>query len=181
MPSLDTYKRLKNGVKTVGDMHREQSNEVFEATWDSDISSCIGYFYDEDRDSEKELSDDLHPERSKTKIPIEVKFYEIEYNSLNKDQVGLHIVFKPSFDYKDVVPYYDKEYHNLLDSIFPVGLYCDLPDSKGVYHRFLVVGQYRHYSQQFPSYFVLPCDFRLRWVNEGQKYSCWGSLRSQNS
>ena len=181
MPSLDTYKRMKGNASTIGHVHKEQSDMIMEATWDRDIDSRVVYFYDQDRDDEYDLSDDLHPYNSKTKIPVEVKLFEMEYNSLAKDETGQHIIFKPSFDYKKAIPYYDKEYRDVVDSMFPVGLYMDAPDSKGIYHRYLVVGQYRHYANQFPSYIVLPCDFKLRWIANQQKYSCWGVLRSQSS
>ena len=181
MPSLDTYKRLKGSANTIGQAHKVQSDLVMEATWDRDIDSRIGWFYDQDRDDEYELSDDLHPYNSKTKIPVEIKFFEMEYNSLSKDETGYHISFKPSFDYRQAIPYYDIEYKNVVDSMWPIGMYCDISDSKGVFHRYLVVGQYRHYSNQFPSYIVLPCDFKLRWIANQQKYSCWGVLRSQSS
>ena len=181
MPSLDTYKKIKGNVKTIGEIHKNQSDMVIEATWNNDINSKIAWFYDQDRDDEYELSDDLHPYKSQTKIPIEIKFYEIEYNSLSKDETGMHIMFKPSFNYQEAVPYYDKEYRDIVDSIWPIGMYMDCADSEGIYHRYLVVGQYRHYANQFPSYIVLPCDFKLRWVMKQQKYSTWGVLRSQSS
>ena len=181
MPSLDTYKRLHSGNKTVGEIHKQQSDQIMEMTWDRDIDSKIAYFYDQDRDDEYDLSDDLHPYKSKTKIPIEIKFFEMEYNSLSKDETGYHIMFKPSFDYKQFVPYYDEEYAKIVDSVFPIGMYFDLADSKGIYHRYLVVAQYRYYSNQFPTFIVLPCDFKLKWIANQKKYSCWGTLRSQNS
>lgn len=181
MPSFETYKRIKGNTSSIGQAHKEQSDIVYEATWDRDIDSRVAYIYDQDRDDEYDLTDDLHPYNSKTKIPVEIKFFEMEYNSLSKDETGYHIAFKPSFDYKSVVPYYDKEYGNVVDSIFPIGQYLDIPDSKGIFHRYIVVGQYRYYSNQFPSFIVLPCDFKLRWVAHQKKYSCWCALRSQSS
>lgn len=181
MPSFETYKRIKGKANQIGEAHKQQSDMIMEATWDRDIDAKIGYFYDMERDEEFDISDDLHPDKTKKKIPIEVKMFEMEYNSLSKDETGYHIIFKPSFDYKKAVPYYDTEFRNVVDSMWPIGMYMDYPDSKGIYHRYLVVGQYRHYSNQFPSYIVLPCDFKLRWIAGQKKYSCWGALRSQSS
>lgn len=181
MPSFDVYKRMKGNASSIGQIHKNQSDMIMETTWDRDIDSCIAWFYDQDRDDEYDVLDDLHPNKSKTKIPIEIKFFEMEYNSLSKDETAYHIIFKPSFNYKEVIPFYDKEYAQVVDSTFPIGLYFDKADSKGIYHRYLVVAQYRHYSNQFPSYLVLPCDFKLKWVTNQKKYSCWGVLRSQNS
>ena len=181
MPSLEIYKRIKGNANNVGQIHKNQSDMVMEATWDNDINSKIIYMYDKARDDEYEVNDDLHPYESRTKIPLEAKVYEIEYNSLSKDEVGLHLMFKPSFNYKEAVPYYDEEFAKKTGSVFPVGQYVDIADSQNIYHRYLVVGQYRYHANQFPSFIILPCDFKLRWVMNQQKFSVWGSLKSQNS
>jgi hypothetical protein len=179
LPSLDLYKKLL-GTKTVGQATKEQADRVFEATWYSDLDAKVAYFYSQNRDEEFDVSDDLHPE-STNKIPVEVKIFEMEYNSLAKDEVAWHLIFKPSFDYHDVVPYYDNEYAKKLGSVFPVGLYCDYPDSKGIYHRWLVVGQHRYYGNQLPTFLVLPCDYKLQWIYGQKKYQTWAVLRSQSS
>ena len=178
MPSLDKYKQMLVS-SSIGNAHKQQSDMIMEATWDRDIDSRIGYFYDQAHDDEFQVKDNLHPEKSKTKIPVEIKLFEIEYNSLSKDEVAYHIMFKPS--YKPNIPYYDEEFAEPLDAIFPVGLYVDAADSKGIFHRWLVVGQYRHYSNQFPTYLVLPCDHKLQWIYKNKKYESWCVLRSQNS
>ena len=139
MPSMDTLRRRMGSAAAIGQIHKNQSDLVYEMTWDRDIDSRIGYFYDQKRDDEFDVSDDLHPQRSNTKIPIEIKFFEMEYNSLAKDEVGYHIAFKPGFDYKKSVPFYEEEYKNVVDSIWPIGLYADIPDSKGIFHRYLVI------------------------------------------
>lgn len=180
MPSLDLYKKVLGNPRSNGDVHIIESNNVMEATWDNDTAAKIAYFYTQDRDEEFGLRNKLHPEKTH-KIPIPVKFFEMEYNSLSKDEVAYHIMFKPSFEYEKIVPYYDEEFAEPLGAIFPIGLYCDLPDSKGRYNRWLVVGQYRHYGNQFPSYLVLPTDHLLQWVHQGKKYESWCVLRSQSS
>lgn len=179
MPDLDFYKRKSGGVKTSGQAHKRQSDVIMEATWNRDIDSRIGWFYDQDHDDEFEVEDALHPEKSKTKIPVEIKLFEMEYNSLAKDEVAYHIMFKPS--YEPNIPYYDEKFAKPLGATYPTGLYMDAADSKGIYHRWLVVGQYRHYSNQFPTYLVLPTDHKLQWIYDHKKYESWGVLRSQNS
>ena len=181
MPSLDLYKRMLGGPQTVGEAHKLESDKVMEATWNNDIDTRIAYFYNQENDSEFYTRTNLHPEKSEGKIPVKIKFFEMEYNSLSKDEIPYHILFKPSFEYEKVIPYYDEEFAEPLGSLFPVGLYVDIPDSKKRYNRWLVVGQYRHYSNQFPSYLVLPCDHLLQWVFQGKKYESWCVLRSQNS
>lgn len=180
MPSLDLYKKMLGSPKTIGEAHKIESDKVMEQTWYNDIDARTAYFYTQDRDEEFGVRTDLHPERTH-KIPIEVKLFEMEYNSLSKDEVAYHMMFKPSFDYRNVVRYYDSEFKIPLNASFPIGLYCDAPDSFGKFNRWLVVGQYREYSNQFPTYLVLPCDHKLQWVYKGKKYESWCVLRSQSS
>ena len=180
MPSFDSYKRMLGNPKTIGEAHKIESDKVMEWAWNNDIDAKVAYFYTQDRDEEFRIRTGLHPEKTR-KIPVEIKFFEMEYNSLAKDEVAYHVSFKPSFDYKKTIPYYDEEFAEPLGALFPIGLYCDIPDSRGVYNRWLVVGQYRNYSNQFPSYLVLPCDHLLQWVFKGKKYESWCVLRSQNS
>ena len=179
MPTLDLYRKMLNGAKTTGQAHKIQSDRVLEETWYNDINAKTAYLYDQEHDDEFDLISNLHPKKSLTKIPAEVKHYEIEYNSLAKDEIALHIMFKPS--YIPNVPYYDSKFANPLGAHFPIGLYIDLPDEKEIYRRWLIVGEYREYANQFPSYLVLPCDHKLQWIYKGHKYESWVVLRAQNS
>lgn len=179
MPSLDMYKKMLNGAKTSGQAHKIQSDKIMESTWYNDIASKTIYLYDQDHDDEFELAEDLHPEKSRSKIPVEVKHYEIEYNSLAKDEVSHHIMFKPS--YMPNVSYYDEKFAKPLGAMYPIGLFADIPNEQGIYNRWMVVGEYRAHSNQFPSYLVLPCNHRLQWIYKGHKYESWVVLRSQNS
>jgi len=178
MPSLDIYKKLNN-ARTTGQAHKIQSDNVMEATWYNDISAKTAWFYDQDHDDEFFVRDNLHPEKSHSKIPVEVKIFEIEYNSLAKDTIALHLQFKPS--YKCNIPYYKEKFADPLGAIFPIGMYVEAPDGNGIFHRYLVVDQYRYYSDQFPTYLILPCNHKLQWVYDNHKYESWCVLRSQNS
>jgi len=178
MPSLDMCRKISN-ANTIGEIHKRNSDLVMESTWNTDIASRIGYLYDQEHDDEFDVEFDLNPQKSKTKIPVEIKFFEMEYNSLAKDEVSQHIMFKPS--YKPNVPYYEKKFAKPLGAEFPIGLFCDIADSRGIYQRWMIVGQYREHSNQFPSYLVLPTNHKLRWVNHEKKYESWVVLRSQNS
>lgn len=178
MPSLSSYKKILGNPKTNGEAHKLESDMVMNATWYNDMSAKIAWFYDQEHDEEFEVRDNLHPERTH-KIPVEVKLFEVEYNSLAKDDVAFHLQFKPG--YKCTIPYYEEKFAQPLKSIFPIGLYFDAPDGEGIFHRWLVVGQYRYYSNQFPTFLVLPCDFKLQWIHRGQKLESWGVLRSQSS
>lgn len=37
------------------------------------------------------------------------------------------------------ITYYDDVFVEKWDAEFPIGLYCDLPDEKGIYRKWLVV------------------------------------------
>lgn len=179
MPSFDAYQKMYGG-KTQGQQRKIDSDNVFEQTFYEDINTRTVYVYNQRRDTEFEKEGNLQPWET-DKIPIDVKFFEIQYNSLAKDEVPYHITFKPSFDYHEVVPYYDEEIGMKYESTFPTGLFFDIPDSKGIYNRWLCVGEYRHYATQFPSYIVLPINHKLQWVHNRKKYESWCVLRSQNS
>ena len=177
MPSFEQYGRLL-GVKTDGAAHKRDSDIIMEATWNEDISAKVGWFYDQAHDNEFDVNTDLHPDNT-YKYPIDVKHFEMEYNSLAKDEIAHHIMFRPNNTRE--VPYYEDAFGRLYKAQFPIGLYVDLQDEGGVYRRWLVVGEYRAYSNQFVSYLVLPCDHKLQWVYKNKKYESWGVLRSQSS
>lgn len=179
MPNLNDAKRMLGySGNTIGNVHKNNSDMIMDATWDTDINSKIGYFYDQFHDDEFEIRDDLHPEHT-SKIPIPVKHFELEYSSLSKDTVGWHLQFKPN-DPIDI-PYYDKMFGEPYKAHKPIGMYVDLSDNDGIFHRWLVVAEYRERGNQFPTYIVLPCDHKLQWVYKGKKMECWCVTRSQNS
>ena len=180
MPSFELYKKILGNQK-VGEATKIQSDKIMEATWYNDMDAKTAYFYSQKYDDEFDVSDALRPEESKTKIPVEVKLFEMEYNSLSKDDVAWHLIFKPSFDYREVIQYYDEDFAKITGSLFPIGMYFDYPDSKGIYHRWLVVGQYRYHGNQFPSFLALPADYKLQWIYDRKKFESWSVLRSQNS
>lgn len=179
MPSLSIYKKnLSLNGNTNGQIRKNQSDMIMEQTWWEDIQSRVAYLYDYYHDDEVDIVTDLHPENSSTKIPVEIKFIQSEYNSLSKDQVSYHIQFKPS--YVCNVDYYE-EMFGRYNSIFPIGLYIDLPDEKGIYRRWLIVDNYSFYANQFPTFQVLPTDYKLQWIYNNKKYESWAVLRSQSS
>ena len=98
---------------------------------------------------------------------------------MDKDQVSYHVQFKPS--HECCVDYYDDVFIKKYDSLYPLGLYIDIPDNKGKYNKWLIVDKADHYAPQFSTYQVLPCDHVFQWIFKGQKYEMCGVLRSQNS
>ncbi len=179
MPSFDTFKKLNGGL-TIGQNHKVQSDMVMEATWDNDIASRIAYFYDCAHDEYPNQLNDLHPENDKNKVPISIKYLAHTSQTLAKDAVSYHLQLKPSQD-ENVVPYYNEVFKERYDATFPLGLYCDIPDNKGIYNRWLVVAVADYNDAQFSTYELLRCDYVFQWVIDGIKMQMPGVLRSQNS
>jgi len=70
--------------------------------------------------------------------------------------------------YKCNIPYYDKKFKDIVNSSFPVGLYLDKKNEKGVWEKWLVVAEANTHNNDFPTWSILP-------------YEMWGVGRSQNS
>jgi len=49
----------------------------------------------------------------------------------------------------------------------------DIPDEKGVYRKWLVTERANWLGLQFPTWYILPVDYILQWVyqgNDGRRY-----------
>ena len=180
MLNFQDYQRMtQQGVTTTGSAHTTESKSVIEATWYDDPASTVAYFYDYYHDDEPNLNTRLHPEKSKTKIPIDIKYIQSNYQTLAKDVVDYKIMFKPS--HKCEIPYYKDKFEKVTHSTYPVGLYLDLKNSDGIWERWLVVGNSNVNNMDFPNWSILPCGYKYQWVYKGKKMSMWGVERSQNS
>lgn len=176
--NFSNYKQSLNGY-TNGQQHRADAQSVVENTWYNDPSSMLVYLYDFYHDDEPDKNIGLHPENSKTKIPVDIKYVVNSYQSLEKDTVDYRIMFKPS--YRCTVPYYKEKFEDITRSSFPTGLYLDKQNEKGVWERWLVVAEANVHNNDFPTWSILPCDYKYQWVCKGKKYEMWGVGRSQNS
>ena len=165
----------KKNPKTDGEVRKIQSDSIIENTWFRDLQSCVGYLYDFYHDDEPTKNTGLNPDKSKTKIPIDIKFIINSYNSDNKTQVPYSIQFKPSQECN--VDYYEEQFSQICNSEFPLGLYIDIPDNKGVYRRWLVYKDGNVYNRQFSTWAVLPCNYNFHWVKNGIKQKMWGVRR----
>lgn len=190
MPSLETARRIasvkNNGAKTIGQIHKEESDWLMEATWDSDVESKVCYIYDYFRDDQPHHKAHITYENT-TKTRIDAKFIVKSYQSIDKDQVEYYIQFKPSqpleFSENDELYYFETNYRKRYGIEFPIGLFIDIPDEKGIYRKWLIAQ--REEGNQFLKYLILPCNYRLMWIEKnGQeriKRKMWCVLRSQNS
>ena len=190
MPTFETARRIAsvktNAAKTIGQIHKEQSDFIMEETWDNDLQSKICYIYDYFHDDQKHLKSHM-TYKNTTKTKIDAKFIIKSYQSIDKDQVEYYIQFKPSqkteFCLGDELFYFEKEYRSRYGNNDFVGLFCDVPDDRGVYHKWMIVK--KEIANQFVKYLVLPCNYEFMWIERnGQekiKRRMWAVLRSQNS
>ena len=191
MPSLDTVRRMTatkyNGAKTLGQIRKEESDFIMEETWDDDIQSRICYIYDYKHDDQPTLNVGMTYENT-TKTKIDAKFIVSKYGSIDKDQIEYHLQFKPSqpvfFNPGDELYYYETDYRQKYGvSTFPVGLFCDIPDDNGVYHKWLICA--KEIANQFVKYYILPCNYYYQWIikEKEKRIKCqmWGVDRQQLS
>lgn len=177
MIDFATYGHFYGAKKTYndGDIRKIQSDSIIESTWFRDLQSCVGYLYDYLHDDEPSKNTGINSTSSKTKIPIDIKFIINSYNADDKTQVPYTIQFKPSQECN--VDYYENEFAQVCNSEFPLGLYIDIPDNKGVYRRWLIYKGGNVYNRQFTTWEVLPCNYCFYWVKNGVKHKMWGVRR----
>ena len=190
MPSLDTARRMSriknNGARTVGQVIKEQSDFLMEQTWENDPQSKVCYIYDYVHDDEPTKNKGMDYKHT-TKFRIDAKFIITKYSSISSDQVEYHLMFKPSqprnFNEDDELFYFETDYVNRYHNDFAVGLYVDVPDDIGIYHKWLIVA--KEIANQFVKFSILPCDYKLCWIeicdNKRVKRQMWGCLRDQKS
>ena len=177
MPSLQQYKRRFGGPMTSGQAKKYEADLIMDNTWWEDPSSKVAYLFDYYHDNEPLKYKDLQPGRQMT--PVDIKFLVNAYASESKDQVGYHIQFRPG--HRCSVPYYKEAFEERWDAEYPIGLYCLIPDEQGNYRKWLITENANHLGNQFPTYYVLPCDHIFQWIYGGKKYQLAGVFRSQNS
>ena len=106
---------------------------------------------------------------------------------MDKDQVEYYLQCKPSqkthFDTDDELYYFETDYRNRYGNDNFVGLYVDIPDDEGIYHKWMILK--KEIANQFVKYLILPVNHELMWIERnGQekiKRRMWAILRNQNS
>ena len=198
MPSLQTARRIANAktnnAKTLGQIYKEESDFLMEETWDNSITSRTCYIYDHFHDDfftdehgiTRSLAEGMTYENT-NKTKIDAKFIVKSYQSMDKDQVEYYLMFRPSqpvrFNECDDLYYYETDFRKRYSATFPIGLWCDIPDDRGVYHKWLICRN--EPANQFPKYLVLPANYELMWVEKSGtqriKRRMWSVLRMQSS
>lgn len=167
------------GEKHIGRVHKTQSDMIEEYTWNNEIESQIGYFYDWNHDTHHTQLIGLQPYNDNYKVAMDVKYIVASRQTMAKDAITYHLQLRPSQNC--IVDYYEDEIKNRYDSVFPVSLYVDLEDSKGVWNRWLVCATANINDPQFPNFEILRCDYVLDAIINGVQYKIPIVLRSQNS
>ena len=181
MSAFSKYKDVLGGY-TQGQMRKKISDDIINYTWNEDIASHKIYLYDWYHDLKSDDKNKLHglsPVGDDYKQLLEIKYTKNRAQRFGSDQVEYHIQMHPG--QKCNVEYYEEMYSGVYGNVFPVGLYADIPDSEGVYHRHLVVATADYYVNQFPTYAVLPCNYVLNWVFENVAYQMVGVVIPANS
>ena len=186
MPSFREAKRIYGSNLTIGQQLKQMSDMAMEETWNHNIQSKVCYIYDYYHDDQPDKKDHMTYENT-TKTRIDAKFIVKSYQSIDKDQVDYYIQFKPSqpveFTKKDELYYYEQDFRRKYGAEFPTGLYCDIPDEKGVYRKWMII--LSEPANQFTKYLVLPINYNFMWIErngkERIKRRMWAVLRSQNS
>lgn len=184
MLSFDDMQKKYSNVGTIGQQLKIMSDEVMQETFDNDIQTKQCYIYDYYHDDQSEKRNGYNPYLSKTKIPVKLKFIVKSYKTIAKDEPDYHIMFEPdSWNSMSCKPnWFEKDYER-FDIEFPMGMYVDIPDDRGVYHKWLIV--YNEVANQFPKFGVLKCNYLFQWIeNDGvyrHKRKIWGVDRTQNS
>lgn len=198
MPSLQTARRIANAktnnAKTLGQIYKEESDFLMEETWDNSITSKTCYIYDHFHDdfftdehgTTRSLAEGMTYENT-NKTKIDAKFIIKSYQSMDKDQVEYYLMFRPSqpvrFNEGDDLYYYETDFRKRYSATFPIGLWVDLPDDRGVYHKWLICRN--EPANQFPKYLILPANYELMWVEKNNekriKRRMWCVLRQQMS
>lgn len=183
MLSFDDMKRLSDSSGTIGQQLKVDSDMVMQETFDSDIQSRQCYIYDYYHDDQPELEYGYDPTLSKTKFPVKLKFIIKTYKSMSSDDPEYHIMFEPNaWNNMTCKPdWFDQHYGMFFE--FPTGLYVDIPDDRGIYHKWICT--YIEVANQFVKCGVLKCNYRFLWIEDDgthrYKRRMWGVNGSQSS
>lgn len=184
MLSFDNMKKIYGNVGTVGQQLKVMSDEVMQETFDNDVQTRQCYIYDHYHDDQSDMEYGYNPALSKTKIPVKLKFIVKTYKSMSKDDPEYHIMFEPDvWNSMSCKPNWFVKNYQKFGVEFPIGLFVDIPDGRGIYHRWLVM--YLEVANQFVKCGVLRCNYQFKWIeNDGvyrHKRQMWGVNSSQNS
>ena len=170
MPSRDVARRYMGTAMTIGEQLKQMSDDVMQDTFYNDIQTRKCYLYDIYHDNRPNLCNDIdgYDEDDCQKKAVDCKFIVKTYKSVVKDDPEYHIQFIPEdWNSHSCVPDWwnatnSPIHYKELGVRFPIGLYIDIPDDRGIYNRWLIV--YDEVANQFPKFGVLRCNHCLQWI-----------------
>ena len=180
MIDFSNFKEI-HGTTIPGRARKMQSDMIMDATFTEDIQYQVGYFFDYYHTTEQNRLrlEGFDPNQDDNPIPIDFKFIAHTSKTYDKDEVTMHIQFRPGHSCS--VDYYEEVFGRRFNARYPVGLYCWLKGEDDVYRRWLVVGTADRDENQFSTWEVLRCNDVFRWIKDGKYYEFPGVSRSQNS
>lgn len=185
MPSFEDMQKLYANVGSHGQQLKVMADDVMQQTWENDISTRQCYIYDYYNDDQfDEGLSGYNPALSKTKIEVSLKFIVKAYKTVSKDDPEYHIMFEPDvWNSMSCKPQWFVDGYEKYGIRFPVGLYVDIPDDRGVYQKWLIV--YDEVANQFPKFGVLKCNYLFTWIKDNgihrYKRKMWGVEKTQSS
>lgn len=184
MPSFEDMKRRYQNNGTIGQQIKQSSDFVMQQTFDNDIATRQCYIYDYNHDDNPDKQTGYDPFLSETKIPVKLKFIIKEYKSASKDDPEYHIQFEPDvWNSMSCKPQWFVDGYEKYGIQFPIGLYVDIPDDRGIYWKWLIF--YSETANQFPKFGVMKCNYYFQWITDNgvNRYvrKMWGIERTQNS
>ena len=167
--SFDTIQKIQHLQQKnyIGQQLKQSSDLAMQSTWYNDIQTRTCYIYDYFNDTEPDKLSGYQPEDNLgNKIKVDLKFIITKYKTLDKQDPEYHIQFSPDdWNRQTCIPEYYEKY-SMYGIRFPIGLYCDIPDDRGIYQKWLIV--FDEVANQFPKFGVLKCDHIFRWVGYNQ-------------
>ena len=185
MPSFEYMQGMYQNVGTYGQQIKAMSDMVMQQKFDTDIGTKLCYIYDYYHDDQfNDGVSGYNPVLSETKIPVKLKFIVRTRKSVSKDDPEYHIMFEPDvWNTMSCKPQWFIDGYEKFGVRFPVGLYVDIPDDRGIYQKWLIV--YDEVANQFPKFGVLKCNYLFTWIKEDgihrYKRKIWGVEKTQNS
>ena len=195
MASLSALKNYYGSAATIGKQIKAEADRVMDETFDLDVTTRLCYIYDYFHDDLVtrdicQYGKDYIPPEGSAKIPVKLKFFIKSYKSLVKDDPDYYIQFTmqdwnkaaDNLDNQTIIPDYFGQYKR-FGVHYPIGLYVDIPDDRGIYWKWLVV--YEDVANQFPKFGIVRCNYQLDWISnraDGRyKRTMWGAQRTQSS
>lgn len=184
MLSFDDMKKMHTTVNTVGQQIKQMSDDIMQETFENDVQTRQCYIYDYDHDDQPNKEYGYDPSKSKTKIPVLLKFIVKSYRTIAKDEPDYHILFEPDvWNSMSCKPDWFIQNYESQGVEFPCGLYVDVPDDRGIYHKWICM--YFEPANQFPKIGILKCNYRFSWIEKDGIYrykrKVWGVNVTQNS